>query len=663
MHSLIPRSENPRWAASRGLFRPPATVLEFLIAVKGYWWLAFGRVQVNKPTITAFVAAIISAVVVAGCGTDAWTFGDPDDPAKDGQQSSDSSSAAANRVKFRSIHVDHFYTCGIKLDNTLLCWGVMNDILLETPDGELQMISTGGHHACGLRTDSQLVCWNESGAPASDGTREVASDEFQSISVGDGYACGLRKSGDVPCWFLDDEYAVVLQDVIVPPEGDFQSVSAGVWHTCGVHRDGRVECWGLYSSDATVAPEGEFQWVASGIRHSCGVTADGSVICWGLGYGGEAPKSPSPVRVTPTPPPSLNPPEGPFTKVSVAGSSSYDDPGNACAIRVDGSLACWGPGYSPIEVPSGAFKSVSVGPWQACGLRPDGQPECWPLTEHDLSFRGRVLPGTQIHSMALGGVDASICVVTAAGALACSVETPPKATKSKFRSVAGSETHFCATKTDQGVLCWPAYDAAPLTTPSGRFQTISIGPGYACGIRPDGRSECWGEEASDSLQTMGSMRPPSGKFQSVTTGPEGACGLRRDGTAVCWGSRFGAELVQDGPFKELQIAGSMVCGLRADQRVTCWDSINAIETVRQEGWFESLSTGYSPTGCGILTDGSVVCWPDLADRGPLDPSTKFQSVVVGAMGSPDRGYACGILRNGGLQCLSGHGFPLTIPAE
>ena len=45
-----------------------------------------------------------------------------------------------------------------------------------------------------------------------------------------------------------------------------------------------------------------------------------------------------------------------------------------------------------------------------------------------------------------------------------------------------------------------------LDHPPGVFTSISMGLGYGCGVRPDGRVECWGNDAKGKqmLQTCGS---------------------------------------------------------------------------------------------------------------------------------------------------------------
>ena len=53
--------------------------------------------------------------------------------------------------------------------------------------------------------------------------------------------------------------------------------------------------------------------------------------------------------------------------------------------------------------------------------------------------------------------------------------------------------------------------------------------GYACGLRTDGRVECWG------AGTTGRADPPEASFTQISVGPYYACGIRDDKAVQCWG--------------------------------------------------------------------------------------------------------------------------------
>ena len=63
---------------------------------------------------------------------------------------------------------------------------------------------------------------------------------------------------------------------------------------------------------------GTFRAVSAGGSHNCAIRTDGTLACWGRNVEGQA-----------------TPPGGTFTAVDAGGK-------HTCAIKTKGSLACWG---------------------------------------------------------------------------------------------------------------------------------------------------------------------------------------------------------------------------------------------------------------------------------------------------------------------------------
>ena len=119
-----------------------------------------------------------------------------------------------------------------------------------------------------------------------------------------------------------------------------------------------------------VANSAEDSWsqVSAGARHTCarvkanhchgngGVCSNrGSIECFGDDHFGQA-----------------SPPPGTYAKVSAGRDTT-------CALKVDGSVACWGNPESGVV--TGAphlygFSAISVGGYHACGLK-GGKVVCW----------------------------------------------------------------------------------------------------------------------------------------------------------------------------------------------------------------------------------------------------------------------------------------------
>ncbi len=138
--------------------------------------------------------------------------------------------------------------------------------------------------------------------------------------------------------------------LFVPPTGSFSQLDAGGSHFCALGTSGEVECWGGGSvaaepdpdlrPDCTVAPEdsnegqdvplpGTYRHVSAGMLHTCAVRTDGTVACWGAGTTADD------CVVGWECGQSMPPPDADFVQVA-AGQS------NTCALKESGKVVCWG---------------------------------------------------------------------------------------------------------------------------------------------------------------------------------------------------------------------------------------------------------------------------------------------------------------------------------
>jgi alpha-tubulin suppressor-like RCC1 family protein len=127
-----------------------------------------------------------------------------------------------------------------------------------------------------------------------------------------------------------------------------------------------------------------------------------------------------------------------------------------------------------------------------------------------------------------------------------------------------------------------------------RFQQVSAGAGFSCGVTVDGAAYCWGANA---LGRLGSGAEPgetrakpvhvAGKhaFRMVSAGTHHACGVTVDGVAYCWG--------EDPAF--VGALGGEAFAANEPQPVTGDLRFTAV----QSGFLYS---------CGLTTDGDVYCW-------------------------------------------------------
>ena len=265
----------------------------------------------------------------------------------------------------------------------------------------------------------------------------------------------------------------------------------------------------------------------------------------------------------PTPTPGQETPAGssPDARVYPVHPLSMDIGGSVCALRTNGSAACWKHfEHSPIETPPGVYSQVAVNSHVACALRNDATVHCW-------GHEGGIIepPGRYVE---IDAGDEHTCGLTPSGRINCwganyhNQATPPDGT---FRSLGLGDIHSCAIRTDDTVTCWGLIDEND-EPPNKKFQSISGGANYTCGLLLNGELECWGASTRP-------VTPPGGTFTSFDTGAYHACAVRSNGEMVCWGyNREGEGSPPPGPWKSVKCGFDRTCGVRIDGTMECWGS-------------------------------------------------------------------------------------------
>jgi hypothetical protein len=270
------------------------------------------------------------------------------------------------------------------------------------------------------------------------------SGVFPTIDTGARHGCGVRATdATLRCWGYNPDNRAT------PPAGTFSSVATGGTSSCGIRSDGTLACWGAASPNLNSPPTGTFHlvdvggWDFGGTTFACAIKkSDRSLACWGA-----APSQPMPT--------------GMFLDVG----AGYV---NACALRTDHTLSCWGPLSSWTATPTGTFKSLSMGFNHACAIRSDDTVSCW-------GFNGG------------GGLG-----------------TFPE----KYLSVAAGYDFSCGVKDSGDIACWGLNNGNVISQrpTTGVYVAVSAGDSFACAVREDGEVICWGSNA-DNRAT-----PPADQF-------------------------------------------------------------------------------------------------------------------------------------------------------
>jgi len=451
-------------------------------------------------------------------------------------------------------------------------------------------------------------------------------------------------------------------------------LSAGWNHACALLDDGTVQCWGdniwgqlgdgtftTRIAPVAVSNLNSVVSIAVGRQHSCAILgSQGTVRCWGRNDGGQLGNGTSSQ--------SINQPVFVTGLTNVVALTAGDL--HTCAVRVDGTVWCWGDNLEgqlgnggltnfslvPVQVEDliGAV-TVEAGANHTCALLSDSSLKCWGENGFgelgNNSFLASNVPVSTGRLSATPGVGA---VDLAAGGLST-----------------------CARLSDASVSCWgdngsgqfgngtsglnnlSAVPVASKVSPT--VVALAAGTHHSCAILADGTVSCWGSDTGGQLGDggTGSVSLPGPPVPGVTNAVEIAgglkftCALTVAGAIRCWGDNaFGQH--GDGtnsPQGIDSVAGitgtflghgvtagnQFTCGRRGSGAAACWGagaqgqlgssaSVSSSNAVAVTGIANAigLSAGHGSHACAIDAAGGARCWGDNS-RGRLGNGTLTSS--------------------------------------
>ena len=619
-------------------------------------------------------------------------------------------------AEFVSVGVGGNYACGVRADGALECWGQRrpgactpdfwgrlhgnfltcwgwNAYPGSAPPGPFTAVAVSWFSTfaapaqiCAALVGGEVVCWNDSGVPLS----LPPAGEFAALDVSRSLSCGLRPGGRATCWGVLEQWEPGPDLRWRPAQGAFVSVSAGTEHACGVRAGGEVACWGLDFYGETRAPGGVFDAVSAGRRFSCGLRPGGEVECWGANQWWES---------TPLP--------GPFAAVYAAdsyacgirpggraecwgrdrGAGRLDPPGRfvalelaaGCGIRPGGDVACWGDDAPPAgAVPTGPFTAISGVGGGGCGLRPAGDVACWG------DFAGWAPPGRfEALSVAHG-----VCGIRADDTVDCRRDGTQPARRQLTGdavfvlkmpwTVVSAEGRWFEHLSPAGIpdsLLWVQH---PL--PAGPFAGLAAGG--LCGIRADGRLDCWG--STEIRGSEGARLDPDVSYESVAFGYGYWCGLSAGGELDCAGGTSWDDIPYEqwgaahpppaGRFAAVAVGIERACAVPVGAgEVSCWGPGAADEQhAPPSGAYTAISIGesheradpdnytrtFSQHACALRADGEVVCWGD-DDNGKIRvPPERLGAAPYRAVTAGGE-HTCALRANGEILCWGDNTYGQT----
>ena len=524
------------------------------------------------------------------------------------------------------------HTCALRANGQVRCWGENTHgqvgdgtIAATRPPTTVQglggviALALGDEFSCARRADGDVRCWGRGdfGQLGDLGTTDQPTQD----SVIASRSCGV--SG---CTF--------------PPLADATDIAAGFQHACALQADDRIRCWGantfgqlgdgdtnplpnpqslLYSMPTVVGSAGTIggRSIAAQLAETCARRADGTAACW------DSTLTPAAVSG--------------FTRtLTVAPGTSHK-----CALRADGLVQCvgrnqfgqigngaGGPFSADVSDPaqglvSGLTDVASIASGQdfTCALRVTGSVRCW----------GRNSFGQLGNDPTPGGFSA-----TRFEASPVSVQGLGDAI-----AIAAGREHACAVRVGGTVICWgfnvfgqvgTAGTNTVVTTPfeipstsTGAVVAIAAGPDHTCAVLVDGTARCWGKNDIGQLGN-GATTFTAGFITAnptpttvvgladvvaLATGGSGGsqttrsndftCARRVGGTVQCWGANGAGQLGDNGTTARSSPQTTVVRHIAT--------SINGIPitlSLALSG-VTAISAG-NVDGCALLASGQPFCW-------------------------------------------------------
>jgi alpha-tubulin suppressor-like RCC1 family protein len=532
------------------------------------------------------------------------------------------------------------------------------------------LTSFDGNHTCGIKANNSLWCWGTnkysdlgigisgSAPEVPFGTPQKLGGSWIDVAAGSNHSCGIKTDNTLWCWGRNDEGQLgngttnnSSTPVQVSGGGSWKSVSAGLKSNCAIRSDDTMRCWGnnndgqlgtgnttQYTSPTALTATGGWNtatWksVAMGASNACAIRTDDTIRCWGGNWVGQLGDNTTTAKSAPT---ALTSTGGWNTATWKAVSSGEHF---TCAIRTDDTMRCW-------------------------GQNGDGQ-----LGRNNTT--GVLLPSALT---ATGGWDTAT-----------------------WKSVDAGQWHVCAVRSDDTIRCWGNNSDGQIGDNSttdrlvptainggGVWQRVSGGSTYTCGITTVGAISCWGSALDGQLgnnntfyNNVPAQELDLGPWKDVVAHGYNTCGLRTNGEFWC---RFGGNttsftFVHAGPFKSISKGYFSSCLLRDDDTAMCYgdnwagqlgdgtttSSGNTPVTVSGGHRWKKITPASSAT-CGVrITDNTLWCWGNNSN-GAYGNNTTTSSLTPVQIGSDqwldvagNDASMCGVKIDGSLWCWGENG--------
>lgn len=245
--------------------------------------------------------------------------------------------------------------------------------------------------------------------------------------------------------------------------------------------------------------------------------------------------------------------------------------------------------------------------------------------------------------------------------------TPCEVWSGQFASVYGGARHTCGLLPDGRARCWGENESGQADAPADvAFLHLAAGGALTCGIRASDESlQCWGHYGYSTFEAHG-------PFDSLdAAGAYHVCAVRRDNdSAQCWALEGESDVVlppeeyppytppHDGDMLALSVGRYFVCSLRAsDQGLECWYANPYSSEAPPAIAATQVSVGLT-FACALDVDSYPTCWGanELGESTP--PPVQLSSISAGDQ------HACGLeMGTGTIVCWGNSAMGQASPPE
>lgn len=482
----------------------------------------------------------------------------------------------------------------------------------------------------------------------------TASSVVPGLALGSSHSCAIRSDGTLRCWGSNINYGEVgdggsanrASPVAVAGLPTAKAVASAYLHACAIDSAGATKCWGAnvfgglgdgttVDSNVPVTVSGlsnDVVDIATGAYHSCALRSNGSVACWGYNSSGQLGVGDNDNRTTPVDVINLG---AAVVQLAAGGNQT-------CALLADGKLKCWGAARigdgtitsrnlpTHIVALGGTVARVAVGTSNICALLVGGGIQCW-----GSNGAGQLGDGT-----------------TTARALPTTV---PGVTNATTVSTNGSETCVVASG---GAQCWGSgiygklgdgvvqsinTTAQPVTGLATGVSDVRVGGNHVCALTVGGGVRCWGRNTEGQLGdgSFGVALTPTTVSNltgaaKIAAGGFHACSVSPAGGLKCWGSNS---------------QGTMANGTTSPVPQTSPLDISSVA-----GPIGTVALGLAHS-CVTTTSNQLQCWGGNGSGQVGDGTTVARTAPVAVTGlatassaSGAYSHSCAVTTTGGAKC-------------